>query len=83
MCSTVSRCTVVATAVVDEELSDGEGEEVFLGLYGGLEAVIVLLVLFDEELNQSSGPLLSVPQHRVAAHAKARAHAAIQRHRCP
>lgn len=81
MCFTVSSCAVVATAVVDLELSDGEGEEVFTGLDGGLEAPLVLLELFDDEFQRSSGLLLSVPQHRVAAHADAGTHAAIQRHR--
>lgn len=80
VCITVSGSAVVGAAVVTKQLRDEKRKVVFRCFERRLETTLALIILFGEELQRSTELVLSVPHHRVAAHAEALAHSAFQRH---
>lgn len=69
VCITVTGSTVVGAAVIQEQLSNLQGEVVVGRMEKALEAALGLLILFGEELQRCCVEVLSVPQHGVAGHA--------------
>lgn len=81
VCITVSGSAVVGAAVIMKQLRDEKRKVVFRCFERRLEVALCLIILVGEELQRSTELVLSVPHHRVAAHAEALTHSALHRHR--
>lgn len=80
VCITVSGSAVVGAAVIMKQLRDEKRKVVFRCFEQCLEVALGSIIFVGEELQRSTELVLSVPHHRVAAHAEALTHSALQCH---